>query len=158
MVTRLYAIYERFVENLVGDWLGLLPGLFPRYSDLEESIQNTHQMGVGRLLIEMKKNRYGHLSIEEVVRGLFRGVTGEEYQLLLDAFLLHEQNLRRQPLEKLFADAGIPNAWAWVEKHKTCPKYKFMREKDGRCVLSVLPSCQIQLIIFTSTPTAANGF
>lgn len=123
VVTRLYAIYERFVENLVGDWLGLLPGLFPRYSDLEESIQNTHQMGVGRLLIEMKKNRYGHLSIEEVVRGLFRGVTGEEYQLLPDAFLLHEQNLRRQPLEKLFADAGIPNAWAWVEKHRAIKNF-----------------------------------
>lgn len=43
-ITRLYAIYENFVENLISRWLGLLLGLFPRYSDLEERIRNTHQM------------------------------------------------------------------------------------------------------------------
>ncbi len=118
-ITRLYAIYENFVENLISRWLGLLPGLFPRYSDLEERIRNTHQMGVGRLLLDLKKNRYEHLSPKEVVHGLFRGVTGEEeYELLSDAFLFHEQNFRRETLEKLLADAGIPNAWAWVDKHR----------------------------------------
>lgn len=123
-VTRLYAIYENFVENLISHWLGLLPGLFPRYSDLEEKIRNTHQMGVGRLLLELKKNRYEHLSPEEVVRGLFRGVTGEaEYDLLPDAFLFHEQNLRRETLEKLLADAGIPNAWSWVNKHRSIKNF-----------------------------------
>ncbi len=123
-VTRLYAIYENFVEGLVSGWLELLPGLFPDYSDLEERIRNTHQMGVGRLLLELKKNRYEHLSIEEVVRGLFRGVTGEqEYKLLPDAFLFHEQNLRREPLEKLFADAGIPNAWTWVDRHRAVKNF-----------------------------------
>lgn len=119
VVTQLYAIYERFIEDLVTDWLGLLPGLFPRYLDLEERIRNTHQMGVGRLLCDLKKNRYEHLSIEKVVHGLFHGVTGEqEYELLSDAFLFHEQNLRREILDKLLADAGIPNAWVWVDKHR----------------------------------------
>lgn len=124
VVTRLYAIYERFVEDLVTDWLGLLPGLFPRYSDLEERIRNTHQMGVGRLLIDLKKNRHEHLSIEEVIHGLFHGVTGEEeYELLSDAFLFHEQNLRKETLEKLLADAGIPNAWAWIDKHRAVKNF-----------------------------------
>jgi hypothetical protein len=124
VVTRLYAIYESFVENLISDWLGLLPGLFTSYSDLEERIRNTHQMGVGRLLLDLKKNRYEHLSIEEVIRSLFRGVTGEEkYHLLPDAFLFHEQNLRREILEKLLADAGIPNTWAWLDKHRTVKNF-----------------------------------
>jgi len=123
-VTRLYAIYERFVEDLVSDWLGMLPGLFPRYCDLEDKIRTTHQIGVGRLLLDLKKNRYEHLSIEEVVRGLFRGVTdAEEYELLPDAFLIHEQNLRRDILEKLLADAGISNAWNWIDKHKAIKNF-----------------------------------
>ncbi|MBE9036915.1 MAE_28990/MAE_18760 family HEPN-like nuclease [aff. Roholtiella sp. LEGE 12411] len=130
VVTRLYAIYERFVEDLVSDWLVLLPSLFPLYSDLEERIRNTHQTGVGRLLLELKKNRYAHLSIEEVMRGLFHGFTGEkQYELLPDAFLFHEQNLRRETLEKLFADAGIINTWGWVEKHRAI-KY-FLEEIRG---------------------------
>ncbi|MCM0589537.1 MAG: MAE_28990/MAE_18760 family HEPN-like nuclease [Gloeotrichia echinulata IR180] len=119
VVTRLYAIYERFVEDLVSDWLLLLPGLFPNYLDLEEKIRNTHQRGVGRLLLDLNKNRYKHLSIEEVIRGLFNGSIGkQEYELLRDAFLLHEENLRKDTLDKLLADAGIPNAWIWVEKHR----------------------------------------
>jgi hypothetical protein len=96
VVTRLYAIYERFVEDLVRDWLVLLPGLFSRYSELEETIRNTSQIGVERLLLDLRKNRYKHLSIEEVIRGLFHGATDEtEYELLPDAFLFHEQNLRK---------------------------------------------------------------
>lgn len=120
VVTRLYAIYERFVEDLIRDWLALLPQLFSPYSELEEIIQNTHQIGVGKLLTKLKNNRYEHLSIEEVIRGLFHGTTGEaKYNLLPDAFLFHEQNLRREILDKLLQEAGIPNAWGWIEKHRS---------------------------------------
>ncbi|WP_230968044.1 MAE_28990/MAE_18760 family HEPN-like nuclease [Nostoc sp. WHI] len=130
VVTRLYAIYERFVEELISDWLILLPGLYPRYSDLEETIRNNHQLGVGKLLTELNKNRYEHLSSKKVMQGLFYGTTGEkEYELLPDAFLIHEQNLRRETLERLFANAGISNAWAWVEKHRSI-KY-FLEEIRG---------------------------
>jgi len=120
VVTRLYAIYERFVEDLIREWIQLLPDLFPVYADLEERICNTHRIGVARLLLDITKNRFGHLSVEQVIRVLFYGASGttEKYELLPDAFLLHEQNLRREALEKMFADAGIGNAWTWVEKHR----------------------------------------
>ncbi|MEQ8537583.1 MAG: MAE_28990/MAE_18760 family HEPN-like nuclease [Coleofasciculus sp. D1-CHI-01] len=131
VVTRLYAIYERFVEDLIREWIQLLPDLFPVYADLGDRICNTHRIGVARLLLDITKNRFGHLSVEEVIRGLFYGAsgTGEKYELLPDAFLLHEQNLRKDTLEKLFADAGILNAWAWVEKHRKI-KY-FVEEVRG---------------------------
>jgi hypothetical protein len=132
VVTRLYAIYERFVENLITDWVRLLPSIFPRYVDLEETIQNTHRTGVGRLLCDLKKNRFEHLSIDQVVQGLFRGVTGEEeYALLPDAFLLHEQNLRKGVLEQLFAGAGIQNAWGWVEKHRAVKHFLEVRVSEN---------------------------
>lgn len=119
VVMRLYAIYERFVEDLITDWLRILPSIFPLYVDLEEKIQNTHRTGVGRLLCDLKKDRFEHLSIDGVIRGLLHGITGKEkYMLLPDAFLLHEQNLWKGVLEKLFNDAGIANAWGWVDKHR----------------------------------------
>jgi hypothetical protein len=132
VVTRLYAIYERFVEKLITDWVRLLPSIFPRYVDLEETIQNTHRTGVGRLLCDLKKNRFEHLSIDQVIRGLFHGVTGEEeYALLPDAFLLHEQNLWKGVLEKLFAGAGIQNAWGWVEKHRAVKHFLEVRANEN---------------------------
>ncbi len=118
-VMRLYAIYERFVEDLISDWLLLIPEIVSCYSDLEEKIQNTHREGIGRLLVDKNKNRFQHLSIEKVVQGLFNGITGAgKYELLPEAFLLHEQNLRKEVLAKLFADAGIKNAWEWVKNHR----------------------------------------
>lgn len=124
VVTRLYAIYERFVEDLITDWLKLLPRIVPIYSDLEERIRVTHQIGVGRLLVDLKKERFQHLFIKEVIQGLLSGETGkQEYNLIPDAFLFHEQNLRKDVLEKLFADAGIPNAWVWVQKHRRIKQF-----------------------------------
>jgi len=131
VVTRLYAIYERFVEDLISDWLRRMPDLVPRYSDLEEKIQNTHREGIGRLLIGIKKNRFQHLSVEKVVQGLSCGITDTgKYELLPDAFLLHEQNLRKEVLEKLLENAGIDEAWKWVTNHKEI-KY-FVEEVRGR--------------------------
>jgi MAE_28990/MAE_18760-like HEPN len=130
VVTRLYAIYERFVEDLISDWLRLLPDLVPRYSDLEEKIQNTHREGIGRLLIDIKKNRFQHLSVEKVVQGLSCGITDTgKYELLPDAFLLHEQNLRKEVLETVLKNAGIDEAWKWVINHKEI-KY-FVEEVRG---------------------------
>jgi hypothetical protein len=119
VVTRLYAIYERFVEDLISDWLRRMPDLVPRYSDLGEKIQNTHREGIGRLLIDIKKNRFQHLSVEKVVQGLSCGITDTgKYELLPDAFLLHEQNLRKEVLETVLKNAGIDEAWKWVINHK----------------------------------------
>ncbi|MEG4848543.1 MAE_28990/MAE_18760 family HEPN-like nuclease [Microcoleus sp. F10-C6] len=131
VVTRLYAIYERFVEDLISDWLRRMPDLVPRYSDLGEKIQNTHREGIGRLLIDIKKNRFQHLSVEKVVQGLSCGITDTgKYELLPDAFLLHEQNLRKEALETVLKNAGIDEAWKWVSNHKEI-KY-FVEEVRGR--------------------------
>ncbi len=131
VVTRLYAIYERFVEDLIADWLETLPSIVTKYSDLEEKIKDTHRIGVGRLLLDLKKKRFNHLPINEVIQGLFNGVNGsEQYRLMPNAFLLHEQNLRREILDKLFADAGIPNAWVWVDKHRKVKQ--FIENRGGQ--------------------------
>lgn len=124
VVTRLYAIYENFVENLVREWIEYLPRIFPNYSDLNEEIQGTHQRGVANLLLKLKNKNINSQFYKDIISSLFICITGEnqyegenKYKLVPDAFLLHEQNLRKEALEQLFTNAGIPNAWNWVNKH-----------------------------------------
>lgn len=125
VVTRLYAIYENFVEDLISAWLQHLPQLVENYLELNDKIQNTHREGVGRILLEFKKDRFKDLSENQVIRGLFYGTTNENknYELLPEAFLLHDQNLWKYILEKLFANAGIPDTWQWVIQHRTLKKF-----------------------------------
>ena len=152
-ITRLYAIYESFVENLVTNWLKLIPQIFPRYSDLDERIRNTHQTGVGRLLLELKKNKYKDLALEEVIGSLFYGVTNNVYELLPEAFLFHEQNLRREILDKLLADAGIANTWIWVDKHRHVKKFiEEVRENDNT------PEAELNKLISYRNEAAHGAF
>ncbi|MBE9143407.1 MAE_28990/MAE_18760 family HEPN-like nuclease [Planktothrix mougeotii] len=121
-VMRLYAIYERFVEDLISEWLQLLPELISSYSDLDETIQNTHREGIGRLLIYPKKIRFEdpenqNLSIyyKKVVQGFLAAISDhEKYELLPEIFIFHEQNLRKDALVELFTKAGIEKAWEWI--------------------------------------------
>lgn len=121
-VTRLYAIYEDFVENLIKAWTLTLPQLYSNYDDLPEKIRGTHQRGVAELLLklmEKKTSRFSHLSVQKVIRGLYLGNTDSiEYDLVADAFLFHDQNLRKEALEKLFSDAGISESWNWIRKNR----------------------------------------
>lgn len=119
VVTQLYAVYERFVEDLLSYWLALLPELVPIYSDLEEKIRMTHRIGVARLLNDLNNARCQHLNDEIIIRGLFHGITGEnQYDLISEAFVLNHPNLRKDKLEELFCNAGINNSWEWVKKHE----------------------------------------
>ncbi|GCL38714.1 hypothetical protein IQ227_25125 [Anabaena aphanizomenioides LEGE 00250] len=132
VVTRLYAIYESFVEDLIQSWVILLPDLYPNYLDLNDAIRKTHQSGVGRLLQEILRednNRY-KLSAQKVILGLLNGETGEnKYELLPEAFLFHEQNLRKNSLERLLASAGIIDSWSWVVNHRDIKN--FLKEIRG---------------------------
>ncbi|NES78813.1 MULTISPECIES: MAE_28990/MAE_18760 family HEPN-like nuclease [Okeania] len=120
VVTRLYAIYENFVEYLISTWLKYLQNIVENYLELDDTIRNTHREGVGRILLEFKKDRFKYLSENQVIRGLFYGTTNQNknYQLLPEAFLLHDQNLRKDILEKFFADAGIAGTWKWVINYR----------------------------------------
>ena len=119
VVMRLYAIYESFVKKLITDWLQRLPDLVSSYDDLGEKFHNTHQDNIGRLLRDLNKDRFQHLTNRQVVEGLYLAVTGAKYELLPDAFLFHDQNLRKDTLQKLLADAGIvEDAWKWIVEYR----------------------------------------
>src|SRR5262245_43292727 len=88
-VTRLYAIYERFVVEIVADWLALLPKLVPNYQALESAVHKEHRKGVARVLHNLASMKFRHLTSLDAVRGFYEAVSGaDSYELLPEAFAL----------------------------------------------------------------------
>lgn len=125
-ILRLYAIYENFAEELIKEWILIIPFLFPSYDELDKKIRNTHQRNVAELLqknIEninkKEKSRYSHLNIKDIIEGLYKGITAKKkYTLPPDFFILNHPNLRIKKLNELFANAGISNTRKWIQDYK----------------------------------------
>jgi MAE_28990/MAE_18760-like HEPN len=129
--TRLYAVYEQFVEELISDYVRILPELHQKYEDLPESITKQHRIGTGQILLKLGKDGpYKHLDEKRVIADLAQALVGDvNYKLLRDAFLIDPQNYRAEVLGKLFGYVGIENCWAWVDKHPLVVAF-MDRERD----------------------------
>ena len=130
--TRLYAIYEQFVEGLVSDYLRMLPELYQQYQDLPEKVATQHRVGTGQILLKLGKDGpYKALEERDIIKNLAHGLSGNpDYTLLRDAFLIDPQNYRAEVLSKLFTYLGIENCWAWIEKHPLVTDF-MQRERDA---------------------------
>lgn len=118
-ITRLYAVYERFVGDLATAWLGVVPSLFSGYSNLPETLQRQHILGVARILPKVGERRYKHLTAESVIEGLYRGrKSREEYELHYELFAVTERNLRLDALVELFTRVGVADIKTWLAHHR----------------------------------------
>ncbi len=117
-ITRLYAVYERFIADLATAWLKLVPSLFSSYSSLPEPLRKQHIRGVARVLPKLDERRYRHLTGQQVMEGLYRGQKNNgEYELLYELFAITERNLRLDALTELFARVAIPGIQVWLAHH-----------------------------------------
>jgi hypothetical protein len=117
--TRLYAVYEQFVEDLASDYLRVLPDLYRKYVDLHPNVQKQHRIGIGQILMKLGKDGpYKELDEGSVIKGWSEGLAGNpRYTLLPDAFLIDPQNYRAERLASLFRYLGIEDCWTWIENH-----------------------------------------
>jgi hypothetical protein len=132
-LTRIYAAYERFVSDLVAEYLGLLPRLYAMYSDLPPSITRQHRLGIGHILQKMSdKGPYKKLEEHVVVGQLATGLSGAQgYNLVLDAFFIDRQNLRFRTLTNLFALLGFKSCDNYINKHPTLTEFMRQERAEG---------------------------
>jgi hypothetical protein len=129
-LTRLYAIFERFVGKTVRAWLADAPNLWGSYRDLGESFGVVHRRGVARVLMDLDKDRFSHLNVNAVLEGLMEAVNGVAgYSVLPEAFLSDIRSLKRERVEELFTQVRIEGGWDWISKHRFVVSY--MNEMRG---------------------------
>jgi hypothetical protein len=123
-VTRIYATYEKFIEDLLSSWLGFIPLLIPIYQDLDEKVKNQHLNGVGAVISKLNKRRFRNLKPEGVMKGLYDGLTGSSsYELLPEAFFNTDRNYHNDILSQVFGGVGIENILEWLRNHREIKRY-----------------------------------
>lgn len=108
-VVALYASFERFCEALVSDYARCLSEIIP-YSELPEALVKKHFNQAAEMLQkkQLGEGRYAGITQLSVTQTLFKCLSGDdEYNLLPIAIAAHDNNLRKNVLEKLFKDVGI---------------------------------------------------
>jgi hypothetical protein len=130
-LTRLYAVYASFVEELTTEYLRLLPTLYHQYEQLPEPIVRQHRIGIAQILLRLgDAGPYRELQERDVVEHLADGLAGDRpYALLPNAFFIDRQNYRLDALVRLFGFLGVGDLGVRLHRHPVLER--FLREKRG---------------------------
>lgn len=113
-VSRAYAVYESFIEELISAWLDYVPKIWANYLDVDENVRSRHREGVAAVLARLHHRRYEHLNERDVAIGFAGAFTSSgSYKLLSEAFIHRESNLRFDTLCNVFAGAGVGGVSGW---------------------------------------------
>ena len=123
VVTHLYGIYEEFVRDSLRYWLIRMPK-YSRYSQLEDSLKNAYRNGIAKVIRDIDKRQFSHLVLLDLVeRYLGCLKDNQPWQFVDEALIIHEINLRRNELERLFTTAGINNFWGLLQNSDHIKNY-----------------------------------
>ncbi|WP_163921848.1 MAE_28990/MAE_18760 family HEPN-like nuclease [Photobacterium sp. Alg240-V54] len=116
-VTRLYAVYESYIETILSDYLDSIADLVV-FSDLSDGFRTEYRLGISHILSRIDQGRYKHLNHEDIVNRYHTALNGgQPYQFVTDALVRHEQNLRFNIINNLFSKLGLDNFDSWSSKH-----------------------------------------
>lgn len=116
-VTRLYAVYENFIESVISDYLDILVENL-RYSELSDGFKSEYRVGISHILQKIDQGRYEHLQHEKIIHWYHEALrNNEKYRFVTDALTRHEQNLRLNIVNNLLAKIDLKNLQEWISKN-----------------------------------------
>lgn len=113
-VNRAYAVFERFVEAVLGDWIAERSKK-SKYTQLPEQIRNSYSTGLADILRSLSHARYTHLSEGDLISGFNDALSGKsDYRLYPECLTFHRNNFRWSELADVFTRCGIDKLADWV--------------------------------------------
>jgi len=124
-VTRIYAVFEQCIIELVEEYVGYLPRIYSGYIDLCQDLRTSHRVGVGHVLMKWSATQpiYGKLTEDQIACGLVDGLRGNAYTLLPEAFLTDSDNYRPDTLNRVFKKIGFDSAFSWVNQSEEISEF-----------------------------------
>ncbi|MDR1487586.1 MAG: hypothetical protein LBT62_06320 [Deltaproteobacteria bacterium] len=108
-VVALYSSFEKFVENLITEYVHLETRRL-QYTELPQKLLKKHLARTAEMLSRGRigEGRYVGLTEIDVVKNLFECLNGRQpYTLNKAAVVAHDRNLRISEIDELFAAVGV---------------------------------------------------
>lgn len=109
IVVSLYGYLERYIEDLIGEYLDQLSNRVPQFLDLPNSIQTNHLTLSLELSRKADYQKYASsVRSEDIIAKLHACfTTPNQYQLNVQAFTQHNANFRQAIVNETFTQCGI---------------------------------------------------
>ncbi|HHQ4314550.1 TPA: MAE_28990/MAE_18760 family HEPN-like nuclease, partial [Serratia fonticola] len=113
-VTRLYAIFENFIEKTLSSYLDFLAEN-KLYGELSSGIKNEYRIGFSHVLSRIEQPRFKSLTHEGLIDKYHKAINNIiGYQFVSEALIRHDNNLRLSVIFELFSRLGLKSLDNWL--------------------------------------------
>ncbi|MFC6390243.1 MAE_28990/MAE_18760 family HEPN-like nuclease [Methylorubrum zatmanii] len=121
-VTRIYALYEQFVHEMIREHISLLQGRLA-FRELPAVIANSYRLGLAKILEKKDGPRFNDLHLGQLISEYNNALNDQIYKIEPRALLMQEQNLRLAELNRVLNACGIENVSRWIDNHKSIKEF-----------------------------------
>lgn len=131
IIISVYGCLERFIEDLISEYVALISNHVPTYAELPPTVQGNHLALSLELARKADYQRYaGSVRVEDIVARLHACFnTPDKYQLNGQAFAQHSANFRQSVVTPTFAQCGIPEIGQALRQAE--PFKAFLKDEDA---------------------------
>ena len=117
-VTRLYGVFEHFVETQISDYLDVIPDLC-MFQDLSDLMRKEYRIGISHLLNRLDGPRYNHLNHGDLIRWYHEALAAQQpYRFVAEALTRHDENLRLSVLRDMLKRVQLDDLQGWITHHE----------------------------------------
>jgi hypothetical protein len=130
IVISLYGYLERFIEDLIAEYLALIASQVPSFSKLPTSIQNNHlELSLDLVRKADYQRNAGSVRVQDIVARLHSCfTTPNKYQLNDQAYAQHTANFRQSVVVDTLNKCGITDIGLGLRQSE--PLIDFLRQED----------------------------
>lgn len=154
IIISLYGFFERFLEDLIKDYINRLNIIVPCVKDLPKKIQKNNFELSADLLKRLNMSKINGTTTKDEIIACLYSCTGDKkkFKVCADAYTHHSSNFRVKSINDFFSNVGISNISTKIKERSQFIDY-IMREFDLNNVDTV--SQMREEVLFSKIDTLA---
>ncbi len=142
-IITLYGLLERFIENLLTQYLTELSNCSSNYESLPQIIQDNNIQKNSELLLNLSLVKNKDIDSKELIEILNNNLTRDNSKLYPKAFTQHKSNFRHNSINEFFKNVGISNLSNEIRNYSPLKErleldYKDIKNQKSKIIFNII--------------------